>query len=209
MTGRAFWFLIVASCVVFAGCGKPAESNPPAESNAPATETTSVSLAPQQVAGAASSTPQEAVAAFFAAFRDGDEQTVSALLTTKARDESERNGVAINPPGNDAATFSVGEVEYVEPDGAHVAGSWTETTADGTQTIDIVWILRQEPGGWRIAGLAARAQDQNVVYNFEDSEEMQQRRREAEYREQAVQPETGQVREAYREATPSDSTTLR
>jgi hypothetical protein len=79
----------------------------------------------------------------------------------------------------------------------------------GTQTIDIVWILRRETGGWRIAGLAARAQNQNVVYNFEDPLEMQQRRVEAERREQAAQNANPAAQEVQRAGAPVDTTQIR
>jgi hypothetical protein len=191
------------------GCGGPREPASPTEDGSQDPQAAEHLLPTEPVKIVNSSTPREAVQAFFTALRDGDEETVTQLLTQKAREESDRNGLAINPPGNHTAVFTVGEVEYIQEDGAHVGGSWTETTAAGTQSIQIVWILRKESAGWRIAGLAARAQDQNVVYNFEDPLEMQQRRAEAEQRERAAEQVDPSVRGAQYSTTPADTTQIR
>ena len=72
--------LIVASCVSLVGCSQPAESNSPAESTGPAPNVTSTNPVPQQFAGVPASTPQEAVSAFFAAFRDGEEAGLDVIV---------------------------------------------------------------------------------------------------------------------------------
>jgi hypothetical protein len=203
------WVLLSLLIVAPLGCGGSNEAEqstgeaPQARQDADQTPPT------KRVRTFDSATPREAAQSFFTALRDGDEELVELLLTVKAREESEKNGLAINPPGNSTAVFTVGAVEYIQDDGAHVAGSWTETTTAGTHTIEIVWILRKEPGGWRIAGLAARAQDQNVVYNFEDPVEMQQRRAEAEKREQAAQQTNPSLREVHQTGAPIDKTPIR
>ena len=159
-------------CLLATGCGKSDKPATPAETGGSSSGNASDPAAAGATPNAASATPAEAVNSFFKALRDGDEQTVTLLLTERAREESKKNGVAINPPGDAQAVFAVGEVAVLPEGGAHVRGAWTETTSQGTQTIDIVWILRQEAAGWRIAGLAARTNDENVVLNFEDPTEL-------------------------------------
>ena len=66
------------------------------------------------------------------------------------------------------------EVEQVNG-GAHVATDWTDLDTDGRKHTDrIVWILRHEPSGWRIAGMATKvfADQEPIVLNFEEPEEM-------------------------------------
>lgn len=209
MKRRVIGLLMLLPMVASFGCGGSDEAVQPANEGDPAEQVADQAAPIAPVRTFKSSTPQEAAEAFFTALRDGDEELVELLLTEKARAESLKNGLAVNPPGNHTAIFTVGAVEYIQTEGAHVAGSWTETTNDGTQTIDIVWILRQEAGGWRIAGLAARAQDQTVVYNFEDPLEMQQRRAEAERREQAIQEIHPPVQEPHQLGSPVDNTPIR
>lgn len=184
MKRRAIWLLMLLPIFAPFGCGGSNEAVQPAQEGSQVQQDAEQARPAKSARTVHSSSPREAAQSFFTALRDGDDEMVELLLTQKARVESAKNDLAINPPGNNTAVFTVGAVEYIEQDGAHVAGSWTETTTAGTQTIDIVWIVRRESGGWRIAGLAARAGEQTVVYNFEDPLEMQQRRAEAERREQ-------------------------
>jgi len=155
-----------------------------------------------------SSTPTEAATEFLNALRDGNEKKINDLLTMKAREESAKNGLAFNPDGKDSAEFNLGEVEYVFEDqsGARVHGSWTETTYDGTHTLRIACILRKEPAGWRIAGLAAEAQGQEDVINFEDPDEMRQRRQEVEERERLAREMDAELREARARQNPANET---
>lgn len=63
-------------------------------------------------------------------------------------------------------------------EGAHVASFWTDIDAEGNKRTDtIVWMVRREGNGWRIAGMATRlAEDQPaVVLNFEEPEQMLER----------------------------------
>jgi hypothetical protein len=209
MKRRIIWLIMLLPIIASFGCGGSNEAVQPADESTQVQQDAEQIASVKQVRTFECETPREAAQTFFTALRDGDEELVELLLTEKARAESEKNGLAINPPGNHTAVFTVGAVEYIQNEGAHVAGSWTETTNDGTQTIDIVWILRQESGGWRIAGLAARAGDQNVVYNFEDPLEMQQRRAEAVQREQAAQEINPPVQEVHQLGTPVDNSPIR
>lgn len=207
MKSRACMVVLAMLGVLSLGCGKSDEgsSAEPQTSAAGGSDETG-SRPPIQVDA---STPKAAVATFFTALRDSDEQTVAKLLTQKAREESERNNVAIDPPQDPSATFTVGDVELVGTDGAYVSGTWTETTVRGDETINIVWILRKEAAEWRIAGLHARSFDETVFLNFEDPEEMHQRRQEA---EQGIPPghlPSEPVRQAQQPTTTGDQGTYR
>jgi len=79
------------------------------------------------------------------------------------------------PGGSPTAQFKVGDVELVEQGGAHVACEWSDVDAEGQRHNDnVIWVLRQEDEGWRIAGMATKVfEDQlPVILNFEDPADM-------------------------------------
>ncbi len=118
--------------------------------------------------------PQRIVQNFLAALQLGNDATISNLLTTRARQETEKHDLVVRSPGSPNATFEVGEVEMVSG-GAYVTSLWKEPGKDGlTHQFDIIWILRQQQNGWRIAGMATRvtANEAPTYLNFEDPEEM-------------------------------------
>jgi hypothetical protein len=56
-----------------------------------------------------------------------------------------------------------------------VPSQWTDRDAGGqSRTDSITWVLRKEPGGWRISGMRAIVLpgEPAVEFNFEDPEEM-------------------------------------
>ena len=57
----------------------------------------------------------------------------------------------------------------------HVSTTWTDTDPDGfTSNDDIVWVVRLDPEGWRLAGMATKVFDDMapLLLNFEDPEDM-------------------------------------
>ena len=94
--------------------------------------------------------------------------------------------MVVAPPGSESATFEVGEVELLsegDEQGAHVASKWTDLGDDGQpHTDDIVWMLRKEPEGWRIAGMATTVFEGEppLLLNFEDPQDMQRKQQLAE-----------------------------
>ena len=52
--------------------------------------------------------------------------------------------------------YEIGEVEYPEhhADGAYVKSIWRERFDDGEDRFDVTWVLRKQPEGWRIVGMA-------------------------------------------------------
>jgi hypothetical protein len=136
-------------------------------------ETTNVSGNAQIVAA----TPDGAVIEFLNAVRTGDESTAGALLTDKARTEMEKANMYVQPPGSPNADFAIGEVQMKpEHGGAHVGSTWTDVTPQGDQkkSYEITWILRQESGGWRVAGMATQLVEDmpRLILNFEDPADM-------------------------------------
>ncbi|MBX7167003.1 MAG: nuclear transport factor 2 family protein [Pirellulales bacterium] len=119
--------------------------------------------------------PQDAVRKFLQAVKTGDDQTAEALLTPVAREMTKKHELAVAPPGSDTASFEVGEVEMVADDGAHVACRWTDVDESGQpHTDNIVWMVRLEEEGWRVAGMAAVLfpGEPPLFLNFEDPEDM-------------------------------------
>ena len=122
----------------------------------------------------ADTTPQQIVTQFLQALSQGDADTVTQLLTEKARVETKKHQLAVQPPGTAAAQYQVGKVELVEG-GAYVNSIWSEPATDGNrQRYEIVWVLRSQADGWRVAGMAARIDpNRELTYlNFEDPQEM-------------------------------------
>jgi len=118
--------------------------------------------------------PQLIVQNFLSALQLGDDSEISKLLTTKAKQETEKHELVVRSPGSPEATFEVGGVEMVSG-GAYVTSLWKEPGADGlTHQFDIIWILRPQVDGWRIAGMATRvaANEPPTYLNFEEPAEM-------------------------------------
>jgi len=127
--------------------------------------------------------PDAAVHRFLTAVRAGDDAKASAMLTPVAREKTIEHEMVVAPPGSDTATFKVGEVEMIGDEGAHVASFWTDLDENGAPHTDtIIWMVRKEPQGWRIAGMATRVfEDQPaVIMNFEEPEDMFAKQREIE-----------------------------
>ena len=172
------WVLAcVASSIVFAGC------RPEVPTSTSATETgksegliapvLDLNSKPNQSEDVAA-TPEQVVTHFLQALCQGDADAVTQLLTDKARVETQKHQLVVQPPGTEAAKYQVGKVEFVKG-GAYVNSLWIEPGADGMeQQYDIVWVLRSQSNGWRVAGMAARIdRDRELTYlNFEDPQEM-------------------------------------
>jgi len=78
---------------------------------------------------------------------------------------------------NPTATYSVRDCEVVGDAGdlVHVGTTWTDTDADGfTSTDNVVWVVRLDPEGWRVVGMAMKIFEDlpPLLLNFEDPEDM-------------------------------------
>lgn len=128
----------------------------------------------------ASGTPDQAVHEFMMAFKNGDEAKASELVSEKTRQEMERTEYGVAPPGSKEMQFKVGEVQYVPEsnDLARVACHIDDKDAEGEDVhMDVVWFLRKEQPGWRIAGVAMQVFPDlpAVLYNFEDMDDMKRK----------------------------------
>ena len=124
----------------------------------------------------ATASPAEVVTFFLEALKAGDKTNVAASLTKKARQETSREGLVIDADGAPNAKFEVGSVEYVGPrkDGAHVQCLWTVADEEGNEiSNEVIWVLRKQETGWRIAGMATIIGDQQEpeFLNFEKPQE--------------------------------------
>ena len=122
----------------------------------------------------AAATPEQVVEHFLAALQQGSDEQVTGLLTAKARTETAKHDLVVRSPGSPTAKFSVGALELVSG-GAYVNSQWSETSRDGfVRSFEIIWVLRKQANGWRIAGMATRvAENEQPTYlNFENPQEM-------------------------------------
>jgi len=130
----------------------------------------------QQASNTPAQGPDQAVYDFLEAVRTADEEKAAAMLTDLARQKTAAQGMTVAPPGSDTARFEVKEVDTtVGPGAAHVGCLWTDVDEEGhAHTDKIVWILHEEGGQWRIAGMATKVfEDQPPLFlNFEDPEDM-------------------------------------
>jgi hypothetical protein len=149
-----------------------------------------------------SDTPGATLAKFLEALRTNNSAQAAALLTPVARQKAAAQNRNILPPPSDTAKFSIGHVNYIGPDGAQVVTKWTDLDDNGQwQSDDAVWVLRKEPEGWRVAGVAWMPfpNEPPVKFNFEDPDEIdrtrewlgkEMQRRQEDGNLQAREPET-------------------
>ena len=130
------------------------------------------------VGSAPSTDPAKAtVTAFLEAIKRGDDPGAQAMLTKVARAKTQELGISVAPPVNSTATYSIRECEVIAgtDDLVHVGTTWTDTDPDGfTTTENVVWAVRLDPEGWRVAGMATKIFDDMppLLLNFEDPEDM-------------------------------------
>jgi hypothetical protein len=118
-----------------------------------------------------------AVASFLDAVKRGDDAAARGMLTKVAAAKTKEMGISVAPPVPASATYSIRECEIVgdSEDLMHVATTWTDTDADGFTTTDnVVWVVRLDPEGWRVVGMAMRVFDDMppLLLNFEDPADM-------------------------------------
>jgi hypothetical protein len=122
------------------------------------------------------------VTVFLNALRTGDSPTVESLLTSKARQELARHQLSVDVLSTPNATYQVRPPELLptDPNGAHVSSVWTEKFEDGEETYEIIWALRRQADGWRLAGMAMELIPGKMEFlNFEDPEDMLRKKDEA------------------------------
>ncbi len=153
------WMLVVA-CAPLCGCGGGTPTQDQADKSNSSGSTAS---------------PKDSVVQFLQAVKDGDDKIAEKMLTSLARQKTAEFDIAVAPPGSQTATFEVMETELIAEDAAHVSSRWTDYDEDGQPHSDeLVWMVRHEPEGWRIAGMAARLfpEEPPLFLDFEDPEDM-------------------------------------
>jgi hypothetical protein len=119
---------------------------------------------------------------FLEAVRRGDDQLAGQLLTPLARQKTSEMEMVVAPPGSETAKYEVLSCETTGNE-AQVTSDWTDLDGDGRPHTDrIVWSLRSESEGWRIAGMSTRVfDDQEPIHlNFEDPADMLRKQQQAE-----------------------------
>lgn len=202
--------LIVSLCVL-GGCSQQEDSG-----GATASQSTDTTLEPDlgrfarqdlddrqpPVGLTAVTPPDQIVVAFLTALRNGDDGVGEALLTQRARDETRKRGLTVQQLGSPQAKFQVGLPRYlgVHHNGAHVNTTWTEHRDGTVISYDIIWALRLQESGWRLAGMGAQLEPgQPVEYlNFEEPDEMLAKWRQADETYVADTPSDSHLRQAER-----------
>jgi hypothetical protein len=178
------------------GAQAQASTNDPAqpESDSPSEE---LSEAPKQQSPPADMNGPEGVTyQFLDAIRLGNDQKAELMFTKTARQRMKEMKLDVAPKGSDTAVFQLGEVRYVNDEGAQVAAHWTDLDQDGKpHTDEMVWALHKEPEGWRVAGMAAKVFDDRepVMLDFENPQEAMKKLEElrAEIRRQSEKDASG------------------
>ncbi len=195
--------LIVTALAVAASLGcKPAPSGGTTASNAGSRDLTIDSTSDVPLAIANTNEPDAVVEAFLEALRDGNDEVAEALLTTIARRETKAHELPVRAPGSPSARYEIGEVKHVQG-GVHVNSIWSEFDRLGERSVfEIVWVLRHEPIGWRVAGMATAVNPAKppIYLNFEDVPDLIRKWNEADD-ELAAQAEQAQTLQATQPGT--------
>lgn len=174
--------IAVLTATMIAGCGGSSESTTTDGSSAKSAPSTSQTIAQPNINN---QDPKSAITVFLDAMRAGDDKTAEYLLTSKAREETARQDMVVQPPGTPNAVYQIGRVEYPkDKEGtAYVECTWTEKYDSGQQDqYEVVWVLHQEKSGWHIAGMATELDNSGsvVFLDFENPSEMMEKVRQAE-----------------------------
>ncbi len=136
--------------------------------------------------------PAAAVAEFLDAARSGDSKRTAMMFTEAARQLVDELQIVISPPTSDTAEFVIGKVKYFGEDAARVACTLSDLDENSQRcSEEVIWMVRQEPEGWRIAGAAttsAEGQPSQAI-DFEDRQQMAEMRQAQQGNAQAQRPE--------------------
>jgi hypothetical protein len=171
MHGTTLWAILL---LIAAGCSNQSGTEPSATTPQSSEAVTANKADPPKKVFKAGS-PEAAVNDFLDAVRSGNDEKATALLSKLAREKMASLNRSVTPPASDNARYTVGKVEYLDPDRAAVDCSWTDLDPDGQpKTDEATWVLRREPEGWRVAGVTAEVfpNEPRLQLNFEDPDEM-------------------------------------
>ncbi len=145
-------------------------------------------------------TPDKTVIQFLEAARAGDQKRLADLMTGAARQQTAKHNVNFELESYQNASFEVGKFEYLtnDKDTAHVSCKWTDRDADGaTFSHDVLWVLRHEDEGWRVAGMITRPFPDRppVAFNYESFRELMEAKSAVEQESQRRQEEGERLRQ--------------
>ncbi len=180
------WACVGTLALLLTGCGSSESASqgkgPVRKESTAATATAGKQALPQ-------GDPKEVVKQFLQATKQGDKQTVRALMTSKAVQEMEKHERSIDPQGSPSAQYQVKESELVE-EGAHVLVHWIDGPEGQKRTTKMIWVLKPEQDQWRVAGVIIKLFEDlpPVPFDFEDPEDMEAKERfvEQEFRRRAA-----------------------
>jgi len=165
------------------GCTKSKPTPAAGAAAAQGTANAAAQPAPQPIHVPASATPEQVMTVFLQAWRTGDSPTMDSLLTTKAREELTKHDVHVDPLSSPNAVYEVEPARSLtnDPNVVHVNSKWTEQMQNEQgqpiqESYGIVWALRRQANGWRVAGMQMElvpGQLQHV--DFEDPAAMLQK----------------------------------
>ena len=190
MCQRSLAFVSVLGfvCVLGCGSGQSKSSSEPGGSG----ETTAADL------NQPAEPPEHVVSEFLTGLRDGDEEATAKMMTTKARSELQSHE-DFGPSGASGMTFEIGKTEFIpEKNASRVHVNWSQPDEQGNpNTQEVIFALRRQTEGWRIAGFATSMVpgSKPVFFNFEDPDSMFEKVKQAET-ELAKRAESGGIRHA-------------
>jgi hypothetical protein len=119
--------------------------------------------------------PELLVRKFVSALRKGDAREARNLLTEKARYETRRHGLEVDPQMFPNTSFEVKETTYTSNhrNVAYVGCKWSESDA-ASKEFELKWVAKHDEEGWRISGFFTSvdgAEDLKLL-NFENVPEM-------------------------------------
>ena len=153
----------LAATILAAGCSE-SPTPPTAAAAKPATKAVP---APSNEPVAASAET------FMRAILSGDKASAAKLLTSRAASRYAADPSVLTSMGMQVAQVNVGEVRLLDEDEAAVQCLVTE--AGATEAQELCCLLKREPAGWRVCGLACDAGDgEPAVISFEGSTEASQ-----------------------------------
>jgi hypothetical protein len=124
-------------------------------------------------------TAEHAIFQFLEAYRAGDDKRTEAMFTERAKKQIAALGYKVTPPRSDTASFKIGTVTPVKDEQGEIAGAqveivWSDLNdKQQRQHENMMWVLRKEPEGWRVAGAAVNAipGENPLLLDFENLEE--------------------------------------
>lgn len=117
-------------------------------------------------------TPEQVLAAFLDAARNGDKEASRQWLTAKTLAECAKHDLEVNPPGTPSMSYKIGEVGDAPQfaGGIFVESTWSEELPDGPIEMDVLWAMRKDKGQWRICGMVMQFEEdaEPVLFDFEN-----------------------------------------